>query len=681
MSGVAAYGQRRASLVNETVATTGLSAYPSAHPIGFGFAVTGFRALKRKGYRKVDAALTGTFNAWLVASHCPLPLIQESPSPLLSQCHGHPLTWTPQQQPSSHLFTFEVTFRLSIVSIHSSPRPRSPPTKRKSTMSDTGKNGHRVLDDNEADYFSSPLASPSIQTPRSLPAEPSLGIYFAADEGESNDVIAALRASQRVIREAAENLLSIRPRTDKNQKIASMLRVQEREFAQWVSSGLAIDSSRQLSIKSLPLFEKLAKYVNKLQDLEADFPAPSSPTSKLGLLLRRFSSSTSSQSSQSNKNSELGEHRLTVASEKILKRFVQLEESINEFREEQTRRSTAWHLANRAREDLKIPHSLCLPGTRVEAISSILDWSQSVPMSPISTPVQADSKITSEPESTDKHLPILCVLGDQGTGKSAVLATVACEWKRSGSLLSTTFLLSNQEGGTTVKEEDSHQEQAPPNLGRTKSMMARLTQRRMSPARRKRSQSLLVDTTQVSACLEGAKGSFKALVVDGLDHVPPIVAVRMVKETLDLAKGHSNLRVLLSAKSMSSTWLKMLSGETIHFLSLDSSSDGKLFSQEVDLEAEAPKEEGNEDEASRAPVDNANSNISHYMLQDFATFVSSRLCLALSPTDQARIVQAANGNFATLSRLCREVVEAGANERVLDGVLYREKVRTHGEGI
>jgi hypothetical protein len=73
-------------------------------------------------------------------------------------------------------------------------------------MSDTGRNERHVLDENEADYFSSPLASP-IQTPRSLPAEPSLGVYFAADEGETNDIIAALRASQRVIKEATENVL------------------------------------------------------------------------------------------------------------------------------------------------------------------------------------------------------------------------------------------------------------------------------------------------------------------------------------------------------------------------------------------------------------------------------------------------------------------------------------------
>jgi hypothetical protein len=327
--------------------------------------------------------------------------------------------------------------------------------------------------------------------------------------------------------------------------------------------------------------------------------------------------------------------------------------------------------------DLKIPHPLCLPGTRVHIISSILNWSQSKPTSTSPAPVQASASVTSEPESAGSHLPVLCVVGDQGTGKSAVLATVACEWKRSGSLLSATFLQPNQDSGRALGDEDAHPDQPTGNLGRTKSMIVRLTSRRNSP---RRSKTLPFDTTRVTASLRDAAGAVKAVVIDGLDHISPSMAVKTVKETLELVKAHPNLRLLLSAKTTSSIWLKTFSGEKIHFLSVDKSSDGRLFHEQVTLATETAQDE----HATGVNMGSENAtkdDVSQSIKQDFATFVSSRLCLSLSPADQARIVEAADGSFATLAHLCREVEEAGANERVLDGVLYREKVRKHGEGI
>jgi hypothetical protein len=54
-------------------------------------------------------------------------------------------------------------------------------------------------------YFSSsPLGSPRRSSVSVLEKELSLGVFFLPDDGEANDVLAALRASQRVVKETRE---------------------------------------------------------------------------------------------------------------------------------------------------------------------------------------------------------------------------------------------------------------------------------------------------------------------------------------------------------------------------------------------------------------------------------------------------------------------------------------------
>jgi hypothetical protein len=83
-----------------------------------------------------------------------------------------------------------------------------------------------ITSSGEAGYYSSPPSSPgneSFPSPFSNPDRTlSLGVYFSANEGENNDVIAALRASQRVIKETAE-MIAVCPSHKPPQFIESFL--------------------------------------------------------------------------------------------------------------------------------------------------------------------------------------------------------------------------------------------------------------------------------------------------------------------------------------------------------------------------------------------------------------------------------------------------------------------------
>ena len=60
----------------------------------------------------------------------------------------------------------------------------------------------------EAGYFSSsPLESPHTSPFSMNDGELSLGVYFSPDDGELNDVLAALRASLRVVKETTNVIL------------------------------------------------------------------------------------------------------------------------------------------------------------------------------------------------------------------------------------------------------------------------------------------------------------------------------------------------------------------------------------------------------------------------------------------------------------------------------------------
>jgi hypothetical protein len=63
----------------------------------------------------------------------------------------------------------------------------------------------QVVNFPDAGYFSSsPLGSPLQSAFSTLEKELSLGVFFLPDDGEANDVLAALRASQRVVKETRE---------------------------------------------------------------------------------------------------------------------------------------------------------------------------------------------------------------------------------------------------------------------------------------------------------------------------------------------------------------------------------------------------------------------------------------------------------------------------------------------
>lgn len=73
-------------------------------------------------------------------------------------------------------------------------------------------NNEPIISNGEAGYYSSPPSSPGPEDERpsfffQQEKQLSLGVYFSADEGENNDVIAALKAGQRVIKETADLLM------------------------------------------------------------------------------------------------------------------------------------------------------------------------------------------------------------------------------------------------------------------------------------------------------------------------------------------------------------------------------------------------------------------------------------------------------------------------------------------
>jgi len=79
-----------------------------------------------------------------------------------------------------------------------------------------GENGHvghlsserQTVAIQDVGYFSSsPLESPPRSPFSTLDTDLSLGVFFSPDEGEANDVLAAMRASQRVVKETREAVM------------------------------------------------------------------------------------------------------------------------------------------------------------------------------------------------------------------------------------------------------------------------------------------------------------------------------------------------------------------------------------------------------------------------------------------------------------------------------------------
>jgi len=145
--------------------------------------------------------------------------------------------------------------------------------------------------------------------------------------------------------------------------------------------------------------------------------------------------------------------------------------------------------------------------------------------------------------------------------------------------------------------------------------------------------------------LPDSPGSAKVVVVDGLDHAPEDEGKRTMEKVQEILSKQSHIKVVVTSRSESVEWLRNLQ-----------SSTPVIF------------------QAMPSPCEPVN-------LQDMSLYVSSRLSILLSASDQQRVVDAAEGNWADAVRLCDQVEDYGNPERALDAVLYRELVRKHGEHV
>lgn len=529
-----------------------------------------------------------------------------------------------------------------------------------------------ATDAQDLGYFSSsPLASPH-SSPFSLGDEElSLGVYYSPEDGESNDVLAALRASARVVKETIGVVTGLRTRTNQVKELADMLHSHEREFTAWIFDGVGILPTTRIAVKSLSLYMKLAVYINLLQDIQSDLPyrTLSTPPPAKVSLLRRLSSSASTQSrpsahSQSTQSTlqpaDDGQNpKLTKTLSKVSKAFAALKDAIAQFGDEQRKLRATRDVLERTRKELGIPHGMCLQGTRNGVKTLINSWLNGTSPGPTSG---GESSLDIVPV-IDSSKPVLALVGSNSYGKSALATTLACEWKRGGMLGAHLFLMPPISPSRTRSSSGKHSSDESDGAngpfsgfaahGKSLSRaLSRITRRRGSNASAKTKQaSRDIDSfEQAVDAIVAEKLGKRVLVVDGLDHASETDTARaleIIKRSAQYAKTVLTLR-----NQQSAALSNLTDAGLVEIVSLDGSE----------------REESNP--ALKATIESDSLDISRY--------VSSRLAVMVTPKDQDRIVAAVEGSFVDAVRICREVEDSGASERALDVLLYHEAVRRHG---
>jgi hypothetical protein len=252
--------------------------------------------------------------------------------------------------------------------------------------------------------------------------------------------------------------------------------------------------------------------------------------------------------------------------------------------------------------------------------------------------------ITSWAKSEDKEGErVMCIVGNAGSGKSAIAATLSVEWKRAGILESAVFLAKFADSPQTPGESGDHLEHRPTALSRALSSISRL--RRSSSRRSHLYSSSMSLTAVLKTPPADPPSSTKVIIVDGLDHAPEDEEKKVMETLHGILSKHSLIKVVLTSRSESVEWLQTFRPPS-----------------PVTFQPMPP------------PSDPSN-------IQDMSIYVSSRLSILLSASDQQRVIDAAEGNWTDVVRLCDQVEDYGNPERSLDAVLYRELVRKHGEHV
>ncbi|KAG8815992.1 hypothetical protein FRC19_000642 [Serendipita sp. 401] len=258
---------------------------------------------------------------------------------------------------------------------------------------------------------SSPLQIPSSRL--QSPQRPTLGVYFCPEDGERNDVLAALRVLRRQIKQTKETLRMSKMPMAQTRDIAFTLQLQDSQISQWLHLGCNIDPKKTISVKGLPIYDRMARYMSFIRDVEFDLSTPNAVEKRVrgGSFLRRFSSSDSSRSNNNKGANTVTDMRLAIASQRINASFQELKDAMEKFMREQAKEKALVEKASRVRAELGIAHTLCLPGTRARTLDAIRTWA---------TP------------GDDTTPQILCLVGAGSHGKSTIASTIACEWQVNG---------------------------------------------------------------------------------------------------------------------------------------------------------------------------------------------------------------------------------------------------------
>lgn len=401
--------------------------------------------------------------------------------------------------------------------------------------------------ESDSSHFSSPMTSPVLGSTFRPLQEPTLGVYFEPADGEKNDVLAALRVTRKINRQALEAVQRVQPQTKQCLDFASLLQAQDKEMRQWILKGCQIDPTRTVAIRQLSLFARLARYVRHLRDVEMDLPSPPISTSRVGLMLRRLSSSASSGSSNSQRDKV--DPRLIMAAERVSASFAPLKASIEDFMKAQTQKTALYTNFEKIRHDLNIVHPLCLPDTRVSLRNSIKIWAASSSEVPL----------------------VLVLLGEKGAGKSTTASMACCELGNIDMLHSAHFL--NANSGPLAKRSA-----APPARPRSKSLGGSLSPLSHSPFRSRgqtvpnHGKSLVTD---IIKRINTPDAHGHVIVIDNADSLIHGEGLRLLEVVTTANSPDSRLRLLITCTTMPN-WLRSSSGSVkVETLGLGDSGDAE----------------------------------------------------------------------------------------------------------
>lgn len=323
------------------------------------------------------------------------------------------------------------------------------------------------------------------------------------------------------------------------------------------------------------------------------------------------------------------------------------------------------HIFNSISE-LGISHTLSLQGTRNSTRSYIQGWAKNAlpgstePANPtLLTDPEHEASLKNTVSALTPSKPVLALIGSEGSGKSAMAATLACEWRRDGSLGAYLFLLPPRPTGRrkSVGGNRSEDESDGDNAVHGNSLaraLSRFTSRRGSNGHAKSKNkgdiaAFEESLDRISSGME--KRERTAIIVDGMDQASEIDAKRVMAVIERFIQKKPSSKILLTLRREESPALSSIkAANLIDFVGIYGAST---------------------EEHSEADIRMENRH-------DISRYVSSRLAVMLTPKDQERVVDTVEGNFADAVRICRDVEESGAPERALDGILYREAVRQHG---